>query len=311
MLPDGFVNCRHATLWLILLVLFVAGCGENLEMPGTGLTFNPPVSIRAYSTSESAVALSWLPSPDAGGSTFLGYIVGFDGMEDSLQALSLTYLADSLSVGAKTFTVYSYRSDGPRSPGATIRWAPAARFDSPIVLTEFNQQDPARQSGLDVGSQSTDPGSLPLDQIDSSVTNLMDLYLFGGSGQIEEPLALWSASRFLGSLKQTRFSTVSHSATDLNLPLSAFPEIASFVRDTVILSNNTIYYAKILGDNADTLYARVHVKILSGSFFPNRAIEVRISLQRIPGVLYAIAPREILWKTDLRSILCTFTHSNS
>jgi hypothetical protein len=289
----------------------LAGCGENIETSNVAFTFSPPVDLKAYSLHASAVTLSWLASPDAGEASFLGYIVEVDGKEDSLSAVSLTYVADSLSAGASTFTVFAYRSDGPRSSGATIRWAPAARFDVPVTLTEFSLQDPSRHSGLDVGSQSTDPGSLPLDQIDSSVTNLMDLYLFGGSGQIESPLALWSANRFLGTLKQTKFSTVAHSSTDLDLPLSSFPDIASFVRDTVIIAHNTIYYAKVQGDNADTLYARIHVSILPGLTFPNRVVQIRISLQRAPGVFYAVAPKGIPWKQTLKMVPSTLNQYHS
>jgi len=291
---------------LVPFVLLAAGCGDNLQTGNVELTFSPPVDLKAYAASETVVSLSWSASPDAAESSFLGYIVELEGEEDSIPASSLSYLADSLSPGTKTFIAYAYRSDGPRSSGATIRWAPAARFDSPVVLTEFNLQDPARLSGLNVGSQSTDPSSLPLDQIDSSVTNLMDLYLFGGSGQIDAPLALWSANRFLGTLKQAKFSTVVHSATDLNVPLSSFPEIASFMKDTIVVSNNTIYYAKIQGDNFDTLYARIHVRILPGLVFPNRQVEIRISLQRVPGVLYAVIPRGIPWRVDSHNVVFTF-----
>jgi hypothetical protein len=290
------------------LVSLAPGCDDQVQTGGF-VEFNPPQELKAYSANDSTVNLTWSPSPDAGESSFLGYIVEFNGGEDSLGASQLAYGAAPLLAGIRVFTLYSYRSDGPRSNGATIRWAPAARFDTPVTITEFFIQNPTRASGFNVGSQSTDPSAMSLDVIDSAVINLMDLYLFGGSGQITTPLALWSAHLFRGDLKQTMFSSVTHSSTTLDFPLAAFPDDVTFVKDTIAALDNTIYYAKIQGDVTDTLFARIHVRIVPGLSFPNRAVEIRVSLQRVPGVPYAaLAPENSIWRrpqsTTLRMSHC-------
>jgi len=310
--PDGFVNRCGASAYLSFLLAFLAaGCGDNLQTNTIAVTLSPPRDLKAYSAGDATVNLTWSASPDAVEPTFLGYIVGVGGVEDSVSSSSLSHLAEFLSAGTKTFSVFSYRSDGPRSSGTTIRWAAASRFDTPTVLMESTLQDPTHLSGLNVGSQSTDPAAFPLEPIDSSVINLMDMYLFGGSGQISAPLAFWSAHWLLGTLKQSKFSTVSHSSTSLDYPLASFPGISSFVRDTVAISDNTIYYVKIQGDNLDTLYARIHVRIVPGLVFPNRAVEIRISLQRVPGVLFANSSEKgILRRRNLQTILSDHNHNS-
>jgi len=279
---------RYFITWFVYCVLvIVTGCGENIQESTPALTFGPPQDLKAISSGESTVMLSWSAAPGADDASFLGYIVQWGSTRDTVAKTELSYVADSLASGVTLFTISSYQSDGPPSNGATIRWAPAARFDAPMVVSEFTLQDPTRLSGFNVGSQSTDPSPIAMEPIDSAVVNLVDLYLFGGSGQLEAPLALWSAHFFRGDLKQTKFSTFVHSANSLDFPVSSFPDFASFIKDTVILTDNTIYYARISGDNLDTLYARIHVRIVPVLNFPNRTIEIRVSLQRVPGVLFA------------------------
>jgi hypothetical protein len=116
----------------------------------------------------------------------------------------------------------------------------------------------------------------------------MDLYLYGGVGQLEDPLALWSASRFRTDLRKTAFSSVRHQSSTLDLPLSSFPAAETFLQDTVLLSNNTIYYARVTGNSRfDTLYARIHVIIPSGQRWPDRTVLMTVSLQRVVGLRFA------------------------
>jgi len=114
----------------------------------------------------------------------------------------------------------------------------------------------------------------------------MDLYLSGGNGSVEEPLQLQSTSLLASTWNMTLFSTVNHPATGLDYYLASFPAASTFSLDHVPVTDNTIYYARIVGDGGTSNYARIHVHRPGGSF-PIRAVEVKVSLQRGAGLLYA------------------------
>jgi hypothetical protein len=92
---------------------------------------------------------------------------------------------------------------------------------------------------------------------------------------------------FLTGFKSTRFSTVTHASSTLNYPLSAFPDPGSFAKDTIAVVDSTLYYVRIAGENQDFHYARIHVRVRLTTSYPNRIIELRVSLQKTPGVPFA------------------------
>jgi hypothetical protein len=280
-----------------LSALFVTGiaamvfsaCGENMESPNIAVTFGPPQNLGAVSQSASSVTLHWQPGIGAEDSTFLGYIVVINGVEDSIPKTQLGYLADSLPPGPTFFTVHSYQSDGPRSDAATITWAPADRIELNAIVTEYFNQAPTRLSAFTLGSQTRDPMSLPVTLSDTNITRSMDLLLHGSNGVVEFPLALWGAHLFQVGLRVTKFSTISDSAANLDFARTTFPDEGTFVADSVVVLHNRIYYLRVAGDSAgDTLYARIHVTITPNRVFPNREVIINVSLQRIPGVPFAV-----------------------
>jgi hypothetical protein len=278
----------RALVLLSLLAAFSTGCGDNIEPVIYAVTFGPPQDLKALSLTKSSISLSWSAGIGSDDPEFLGYIVEVDGVEDSLARTSLSYVADSLPPGPTSFVLYSYRSDGPRSNFTTIQWAPADRFNAPIVLKEYFIQEPQRMAGLNVGSQTTDPSAMQIEPVDSTVISMMDVFLHGGSGFASDSLRLWSAHWFRADLRQTSFSTIVHQATSLDYHIASFPPSGTFTKDTISVTDNTILYARITGDDVpDTLYARIHIQVIPGPGFPNREILVRISLQRVPGVPYA------------------------
>jgi len=277
---------RYLASPLVCLLLFA--CEDNMQSPIYAVTFGPPENLSAVSQSVSSVTLHWTPGVGAGDSTFLGYIIAFNGIEDTVPKTVLGYVAESLAPGAVRFDVSSYQSGGPRSDAATIVWAPATRFEIDAIVVEFFLQEPGRISGFSVGSQTRTPYALPIEPIDTLVLRDLDFYLFGSNGVIEAPLSLFGAVIYRSDLRITKFSTVIDSSADLNFPLKTFPHDSTFSRDTVRVNDNRIYYLKIEGDApADVLYARVHVSITPGLAFPFRQVVVNVSLQRQPGVPYA------------------------
>jgi hypothetical protein len=116
----------------------------------------------------------------------------------------------------------------------------------------------------------------------------MDLYLFGGEGEVEVPLELRSADLFLGSWNATRFSTVIHSGPDLDLPLARFPDAATFTEQRLVLGDSMICYVRLAGPAGVVHVARLHVR-MSGGPVRTRTVRISVSLQRQPGVPYADA----------------------
>jgi hypothetical protein len=272
-----------------LTAALLSACGEHMDSPVYAVTFGPPQSLSAVSQSASSVTLHWQPGTGADDPTFLGYIVVINGTEDSIPKTELGYLASSLPAGPTQFVVHSYQSDGPRSDAASITWAPADRQEINAIVTEYFNQAPTRLSAFSVGSQTRNPMALPVTLSDTNITRAMDLLLHGSNGVVEFPMALWSAHLFQVGLRRTMFSTVSDSSANLDFPRTSFPGEATFVADSVLVQHNRIHYVRITGDSpGDTLYARIHVSITPNRFFPNREIIINVSLQRTPGVPFAL-----------------------
>ncbi len=265
-----------------------SGCGEHIDSPVIAVTFGPPQGLSAVSQTGSSVTLHWQPGIGADDPTFLGYIVVVGGAEDSVPKTQLGYLAESLPSGSSFFTVHSYQSDGPRSDPASISWAPAERFEINSIVTEYFNQAPTRLSAFSVGSETRDPMAMPVTLSDTNVIAGMDILLHGSNGVVEFPLALWGAHLFQVGLRQTKFSTVSDSAANLDFPRSAFPDASTFVNDSVVVQHNRIHYVLIRSDTpGEFLYGRIHVTITPGRVFPNREIIINVSLQRVPGLPFA------------------------
>lgn len=273
---------------MALAVLLVSGCGDNMENPAPAAQFGPPTGLKALSINDSAVAFQWLATSASGDSTFRGYITQVAGRTDTFPKSTFGLLVGSLSPGVVTVSIYSLSTDGLRSDPATMRWAPASQFDSTYAVYEKTTLVFARPEGFNVGTTSTNPSVMRIDSSDPAVKQTMDLVFNGDSVQTHQSLSMWSANLLLGRFNTTLFSTQTDASPSLDFPLSAFPSENSFVKDNITVVDNTIYYAKVIGDPQQVNYARIHLHIRQGTFPPNRIIEVRVSLQRSPGLLFAM-----------------------
>jgi hypothetical protein len=275
-----------SSLYLILFV-FACGCGDNIGNPPASIVLSPPQNLKALSLSSTSVRIEWSAPATGVDSTLLGYIVAGGGRTDSVSVTQRSIIKGGLLTGPSTFSVYAFKLDGTRSNAATITWAPAARFDSAYVLHEKNTVISQYMDGLHVGSTATDPYTMVLEPTQPNVQQDLHLVLYGGSQQIQEPLAFWSDHLFVGSFNHTFFSTQVDPSSSLDLPLASFPAEETFTKDTIRIADNSIYYVKVIGDPGQVNYARIHVRYVLGSAFPDRRIEIRISLQRSAGVIIA------------------------
>jgi hypothetical protein len=275
--------------FIVLIATLAFGCGDNLPTPAPATRFSPPTGLKAFSVNQSTVSIQWSGTTD---STVQGFVAKAGTRTDTLSRATLTYVANGLLPGESAFLLYSLRNDGLRSDAATIRWAPAARFDSAYTLFENNAPISVRPEGFHVGSSTTNPLPMIIDPTNPAVQQLMDFYIYGGSQQIQRPLAMWSAHHYIGAFNRTFFSTQSDASPTLDYPLAAFPAEDTFTKDTIAIADNTIYYAKVVGDPQELNYARIHFRYRLGSAFPDRILDVRISLQRVPGLQFALVPQD-------------------
>ena len=261
----------------LFAALLVAGCDENVAT-GPDTPSRAPRNLSAYSAGDASVALSWTAPSDSSDSTFTGFQVKYAGLTQDFGRNARNAVVSGVAAGEQVFEVVAKRSSGT-AESATIRWAPAARFDTPSSLPEyiFLVSTP---SGFDVGDSIFNPTAL---QIEASSQGRMDLYLQAVS-DTDSALTFKSARIYNAGWRPTVFSTVSHTAPNLNYGLTAFPAENTFSLYQVRLASNTIYYAKTFGFDGTVHYARLHVQILPGLSFPARRVEVRVSLQRSQGV---------------------------
>jgi hypothetical protein len=267
--------------WLLAGSL-MPGCGDNIGGPGVDILLGLPRDLKAVSVDDAHVRIFWSASVDTVNSAFAGYVVSYGSVSDSLPESTLEYLAGPFSPGVHVFTVRSLKANGQVSNPATILWAPAYRYDAqPLVLLERDPADPTRICGVHAGTESTDPFSL---EVSAASQPDLDFFLDGLGGQ---PLLLRGASEFESDWKLTLFSTESDSATSLNFPRSTFPADGTFTLTRVTIEDNTIFYAKIVGDSGQSLVVRIHVRFLAGEF-PDRSVEITFSLQRSAGVPFAL-----------------------
>ena len=278
------------SLAALLLGAISLQCGNNNSTgPGSTLV-GPPVGLKALSVNSTTVSLQWSTPATGTDSTLAAFVLqrgpAPNAVNDTVPAASLTFDETGFPVGtgATPFAVISLRRDGSMSEPASITWAPAARFDSAYTITESTTRNPTRLSGIDIGSETRNPSTMPKADVGSA--SLEDFYLDGGEGTGD--LQLISASGVFPN-QQTLFSTVTSSSGSLDYYLSSFPAQQTFSLPQVPVTDNTIYYVQVVGDNGVTssrLFARIQVHVLPyGS--PDRAVEVRISLQRVAGILYA------------------------
>lgn len=271
---------------LLLIAFLSLQCGPNQNVITTSGGPTAPENVKAYSSGPQSVNLSWTAPPEASDSMFWGYIIKWNGIQDSVPKGTLTITVTSLPAGATPFTLVSRLTTGEISESpAVIAWAPADRFsDSTFILWEYIQggASPAGPTAIYTSSPGGPPKIFP---IDSTFLSNADFYLFGGTGGLPQTLQLFSADLYDGANHATRFSTVTDASSTLDFPRSSFPASSTFTSQSVTATVNTIYYVQLEGTSGP-YYARVLITGSSGSS-PGRSIAMKLSIQRSPGVFFA------------------------
>jgi hypothetical protein len=274
---------RPRIVVMICLIPLFTGCGDETSPEVDGVIVGAPLNLRALSVDDNTIRIIWDQPGGANTETVRGYGVRWDNRRDTLPFPSSEYSASVRPPRVVTFSVVTLLTTGEASDSVTIAWAPAARYDSAFVLIEFYNAQPGRVCGLDAGTTTRAPSAMALTP---AAEPLLDMYLIGNGGQ---PLLLQSARLYSQDWNATLFSTVSHPSGNLDYPLPAFPGTTTFTQESITLQQNTIYYARIVGEGGDYHFVRLHVRT-SGTY-PNRSCEVRLSLQRLPNTPYACVDR--------------------
>jgi hypothetical protein len=263
---------------MMLLAALAAGCGDNQSGPGLDFTLEPPAAVRAFSVDSVHVRVHWDASVNATESSFAGYLLSWGSVTDTLSASVLRFTAGPLPQGLTQFTLRSRRNDGRVSAPLSISWAPAYRFDAvPLVIYEIDDSTSGRPNGIDAGTQSSNPSTF---LISPSAQATMDFFLQGHAGQA---LLLSSANQYSSQWNATLFSTETITSSSLDTARAAFPASTTFSLLNIPVVNNTIYFAQVQGAPGQFNFIRILVRVPAGSF-PSRSVEVRLSLQRAPGV---------------------------
>jgi len=262
------------------------GKNQNIITPSGGPT--SPSNVMAFSSGPQSVTLTWSAPPDIADSSFWGYLIRWDGVQDSVVKGRLSFVVTSLPPGLTAFSIYSKLNDGEVSGApAVISWAPADRFsDSTFVLYEYvpgGQSSPGGPTAIYLSPSGGTPELFPIDS--TFVQPPADFYLFGGTGQLTQALQLNSADLYSTAYHATRFSTVTDASTTLDFPRSSFPASSTFTNQSLTLSANTIYYVR-LQEPSGTYYARVLVTGTQGTF-PTRYVTLEVSVQRSSGIAIA------------------------
>ncbi len=270
---------------LLCAAVLLPSCGDNLSAPGPGGTILQG-GLTALSVNTATVRFGWSAVQGLPDSVVRGYLATWTGGRDSLPPSARSLVIDSLSPGEVTFTIQALVSIANQAPQAVMRWAPAARFDTPLLLTEYYVSQPDRPAGLDLGGTNADPATFAVDPGNPQVGQVLDLYLYGGEGEFSDPLVLRSAHLLVGSWNQTLFSTVTDSSSTLDFPLSRFPGADTFTLDAVPVTENTIVYARVQGNEGGIHVVRLLIGTVTGSG-RTRSLGIRVSLQRVPGLPFA------------------------
>jgi hypothetical protein len=265
------------SLIALCVAALLAGCGDTLEGPASTGTPGRPRDLKALSVNSTTVALQW-SAPSGSDTTLSGYVVSWGVTPDTVSRTVTQYSVSGLGPGLLSFSVLSLGNAGTAGAPVSILWAPASRFDSAYTIGEFSVSDPSRHVGMDVGTQNSDPATLA---IDPSAQTALDFFLYGEGGQA---LTLRAANLYLQGWNATLFSPEYHQGPGLDLYLPAFP--SGYTHSEVPVMDNTVYYARVFGNQGAVHYVRIHVRITSGTF-PTRSVAIRLSLQRLPGVLAA------------------------
>jgi hypothetical protein len=270
-------------VWMIVLLAVLIGCGDEAPPENDGLIVGPPLNVRALSVDGTTVRIAWDQPGGANTETVRGYRVRWDNRRDTLPFPSNDYTASVRPPRVVTFSLATLLTTGVATDSVTIAWAPATRYDSAFVLTEFYNAQPGRVCGFDAGTATQVPSTMAMTLAAEAI---VDMYLIGNGGQ---PLLLQSARLYSQDWNATLFSSVSHASANLDYFLPAFPDAVTFTQETVTLQHNTIYYARVVGDGGDYHYVRLHVR--TAGTYPNRTCEIRLSLQRLPNTPYAWVDR--------------------
>lgn len=277
------------------------GCkNENTTEPPAKTKLAAVSNLRAYSFNETSVALTWTHSTSQTNTAMSGYSVVTFASNGTQQGSTISVSKDStravvtgLPAGIYLFTVKTIAnpssSDFASSDSATIRWAPAYRFNTEggLEIKVYETTSSALfASGLifAIAPDTLQPKTVSISNPGPYATKI-DLYVRSeGSSNVE----IRSANLFNPAWRATRFSTTPpRDILSLDDPAVAPPDTNSYTLDRILIDSTTavtasrLYYFKT--DNAN--YGRLLLKrnpsrgnLIWGSS-PDQYINVVISYQ--------------------------------
>ncbi len=286
---------------LLVLVLIISSCDNSTTEPTTAV--RPASNFRAYSASSISIGLKWNASPDENSSAVAdpAYRISIrDSVGTSLEIQVAKGRDSALVTGLVEGRVYTFTlkvnpgTNATSTDSVMVRWAPASRFNTSgsAPIDVFETASATFPSGLDIYSSTAGgPNTLSLT---SGSNSLIDLFVYTDPGSSDLLIRSASLSSVIATPKETRFSTFSVNADNLDDPQSAPPVASSYSTLEIVVSGATsgattgkIFYGRTQENNYfRLLVTRNNTSLVFGSS-PDRALRFRISYQSVTGVPYS------------------------
>ena len=277
----------------VLTAILNPGCKES-PAESAGDSLSPLMNLAAFSADSTTVGLTWALADGFETSTMLDQFIKITSGAALIDSISLPFTARAVSVPNLTEGVtYTFTAsiritaDSIHSSALPISWSPAKRLSltpsgQPLRLYESNS---SLARGIRFFSDSLN--STMIIPLGSAEHSLIDVY-FNSSLKLE------SGSLAPPGGRTTQFSTQTMAANSLNTGQQSPPATATYTSTGVVIdgepaASGVIAFAR----TQDNHYARILILRGPGNIFvqgnaPNRYIEVQISYQSTPFVLYAM-----------------------
>jgi hypothetical protein len=291
-----------------LLSLQLVGCkNENTQEPPAKTKLAAVTNVKAYSFNETSVGLSWSHSSDQPRADLVGYLITVKnpdgttrGTPSSITKDTTKTVVSGLQPGIYTFQIASVASGSSanyaNSDSATIRWSPAARFNTEQtfdirVYETTSSTSFASALIFALAPDTLSPKTVSVANPGSYYAAKIDMYLASsGANNVE----IRSAHIGYPTRRTTLFSTTEYDVASLDDPQSTPPDVNSYTRTNILLDSLSVpLTAKVLYFRTDLQnYGRLLLKrssqgkLIWGSS-PEQYINVTISYQTQSGNPFA------------------------
>lgn len=302
------MNIRNLALSGALVAMFAlaaVGCNENPTDPTS--TTAAPTNLKAVSINASTVALTWTASTTVGATYNISWKGQNSAAVGSQTATGTSTTVSGLNAEAYDFTVKAVSGGAESTTGATVTWAPAARYADdallPSTTIRIYEKASVKGSGLVLDPTKGGPRNISV-AASADPTKVQLAMIVEGSNFVVGPAYAFPEYKNVDKFDSTvetsdsAYAASSLSAWYLSQSLDKFftqPDrtVSAYTfQQTVTGANGRGFIIRLKGTDGLAHYARIFVKndgsgkLLQGSG-TERYVELEISYQATPNLPYA------------------------